>query len=120
MAKYTSGNQKKLKIGITSFTENQTVLDVVGNVSIQGGLVDSNSSLGDPGYILTSDGSKAQWAPNVGLQGIQGPQGLDGAFAAQGAQGSQGIQGDFGIQGTQGIQGPQGLDGAFAGQGIQG
>ena len=119
MAKYTSGSQKKLKIGITSFTENQTVLDVVGNVSINGGIIDSNAGIGTTGYVLTSVNSKIEWRPNVGLQGTQGLQGTDGAFAGQGIQGLQGVQGLQGFDGTQGTQGTQGLDGLFAGQGVQ-
>lgn len=34
MAKYTSGRQQKIKVGISSYTENQTVLDVTGRVGI--------------------------------------------------------------------------------------
>ena len=34
MAKYLSNRQQNLKIGIVSYTENQTVLEVTGNVGI--------------------------------------------------------------------------------------
>ena len=34
MSKYLSNRQKKLKIGITSYTENETVLEVTGKVGI--------------------------------------------------------------------------------------
>jgi hypothetical protein len=35
MAKYISNRQQNLKIGITSYTENQQVLEVTGNVGIK-------------------------------------------------------------------------------------
>ena len=35
MAKYLSNKQKNLKVGITSYTENDTVLQVTGNVGIK-------------------------------------------------------------------------------------
>jgi len=34
MAKYTSGRQKNLKVGIVSYSENLTSLEVIGNVGI--------------------------------------------------------------------------------------
>lgn len=42
MAKYLSNRQKKLKIGISSYTENETVLEVTGKVGI--GTTNSSSS----------------------------------------------------------------------------
>jgi hypothetical protein len=36
MAKYLSNRQKNLKIGISSYTENQTVLEVIGNANFSG------------------------------------------------------------------------------------
>jgi hypothetical protein len=36
MTKYISNRQQNLKIGIVSYTENQTVLEVTGNSSING------------------------------------------------------------------------------------
>jgi hypothetical protein len=36
MAKYLSNRQKNLKVGINSYTENQTVLEVVGNANFSG------------------------------------------------------------------------------------
>ena len=46
MAKYLSNRQKNLKIGISSYTENQTVLEVVGNANFSGVLTvtDINST----------------------------------------------------------------------------
>ena len=46
MAKYLSSRQKNLKIGISSYTENQTVLEVVGNANFSGVLTvtDINST----------------------------------------------------------------------------
>jgi hypothetical protein len=35
MAKYISNRQKNLKLGIVSYTENQQVLDITGNVGIK-------------------------------------------------------------------------------------
>lgn len=46
MAKYLSNRQKNLKVGISSYTENQTVLEVVGNANFSGVLTvtDINST----------------------------------------------------------------------------
>jgi hypothetical protein len=43
MAKYTSGRQKNIKVGITSYSENRTSLEVVGKVGI--GTTNATSSL---------------------------------------------------------------------------
>ena len=43
MAKYTSGRQKNLKVGLTSYSENKTSLEVVGKVGI--GTTNATSSL---------------------------------------------------------------------------
>ena len=43
MAKYTSGKQRNLKVGITSYSENKTSLEVVGKVGI--GTTNATSSL---------------------------------------------------------------------------
>ena len=42
-APYTSGRLKELNIGITSYSEDKTPLDVVGNVSIGGSLTVNNN-----------------------------------------------------------------------------
>lgn len=46
MAKYISDKVKKLKVGISSFSENQTSLTVVGNVSV-GGSITATEFIGD-------------------------------------------------------------------------
>ena len=43
MAKYTSGRQKNLKVGLTSYSENKTSLEVIGKVGI--GTTNATSSL---------------------------------------------------------------------------
>ena len=43
MAKYTSGKQRNLKVGLTSYSENKTSLEVVGKVGI--GTTNATSSL---------------------------------------------------------------------------
>lgn len=59
MAKYVSNKFKNLKVGISSFSENQTSLTVVGNVSI-GGLVTATQFIGDgsglTGIVATGSG----------------------------------------------------------------
>ena len=143
MAKFLSDRQQSLKVGISSYTENNTVLqtigkvgigttnatqllDINGNVKISGGIYDSNNNVGVGGSILVSTGSGLSWtAPYAaGLQGVQGTQGLQGLQGLQGVQGlsNQGTQGLQGLQGVQGLsnQGTQGTQGAASAQGTQG
>ena len=136
MAKYVSNRQKNLKIGITSYTESQTVLevtgkigigttnataslDVVGNTRLHGALYDQNNQVGSATSVLSSTGVGITWVNvvDIALQGLQGTQGTQGT---QGVQGTQGIQGTQGVQGTQGTQGNQGLQGHQGTQGLQG
>jgi hypothetical protein len=49
MAKYTSGRQKNLKIGISSYSENLTSLEVIGNVGI--GTTNATSKLTVSGNV---------------------------------------------------------------------
>jgi hypothetical protein len=53
MAKYTSGRQRNLKIGISSYSENLTSLEVIGKVGI--GTTNPNSSLSVLGVTSTTD-----------------------------------------------------------------
>ncbi len=136
MAKYLSNRQKNLKVGISSYTESQTVLEVTGKVGIgttnatqeldvagdtrlRGGLYDTYNQVGAGGSILVSTGAGVSWTTPfaAGLQGLQGTQGTQGL---QGTQGVQGVQGLQGLQGTQGVQGLQGLQGTQGNQGLQG
>jgi len=79
MAKYTSGRQKNLKLGISSYSENLTSLEVIGKVGI--GTTNATSSLyvvGDE-YVTGSvtatafygtfsgNASSATYAPNAGI-----------------------------------------------------
>ena len=78
MAKYISNRQKNLRVGISSYTENDTVLQVIGNVGIgttnatrdldvagdlrlRGALYDTNNSSGSSGQILVTVGSGTTW-----------------------------------------------------------
>ena len=136
MAKYLSNRQKNLKVGISSYTESSTVLevtgkvgigttnatqslDIAGNVRLRSGLYDTYNQVGVAGSILVSTGAGVSWTSPfaAGIQGIQGSQGVQGTQGTQGSTGSQGTQGLQGIQGTQGIQGSTGTQGN---QGIQG
>ena len=144
MAKFLSDRQQSLKVGISSYTENNTVLqtigkvgigttnatqllDINGNVKISGAIYDSNNTVGVAGSILVATSSGIAWnAPfAAGLQGVQGTQGLQGVQGLSN-QGTQGVQGASAAQGTaasQGIQGTQGASaaqGTAASQGIQG
>jgi hypothetical protein len=136
MSKFLSNRQKNLKIGISSYTENITVLeitgkvgigttnaqdslDVNGNIRLRSGLRDYYGNVGIGGSILISTGIGISWTTPyaAGLQGNQGTQGLQGT---QGNQGTQGLQGNQGTQGTQGLQGNQGNQGTQGLQGTQG
>jgi hypothetical protein len=46
MSKFLSGRQQEVNIGITSFTENKTVLEVIGNTNISG-IVTASAFIGD-------------------------------------------------------------------------
>ena len=87
MAKYISNRQQNLKIGIVSYTEDKTVLevtgkvgigttnaqyslDVHGNVRITGGLFDSNNNVGTAGSVLSSTGSGLSWIAAASGGGI--------------------------------------------------
>jgi hypothetical protein len=88
MAKYISNRQQNLKIGIVSYTENQTVLEVTGNVGIgtitpsdpldvngniriRSGLKDFYGNIGVGGSILISTGAGVSWTAPF-TQGIGG------------------------------------------------
>jgi hypothetical protein len=58
MAKFLSGRQRNLSVGINSFTEDKTVLDVVGKVGI--GTTNATSSLDVVGDV----GIRAEGASN--------------------------------------------------------
>ena len=72
MAKYTSGRQKNLKIGISSYSENLTSLEVIGKVGI--GITHAQYSLdvvGDINFsgILREDGNQfiaSRWTSGSG------------------------------------------------------
>jgi len=53
MAKYLSNRQKNLKIGISSYTENKTVLEVVGNTLVSG-IVTATTFSGTSTYATNS------------------------------------------------------------------
>lgn len=63
MAKYISDKVKKLKVGISSFSENQTSLTVVGNVSV-GGSITATKFIGDgsglSGVVAAGSGVQIQ------------------------------------------------------------
>lgn len=78
MAKYLSNVQKNLKVGIVSYTESNTVLEVTGKVGIgtanattnldvnggirvRGSLYDNTNSSGNVGQILISTGTGVDW-----------------------------------------------------------
>ena len=73
MAKYLSNRQKNLKIGIVSYTESNTVLevtgkvgigtpnasvdvDVAGDIRLRGAIFDNNYSSGVETYVPIADG----------------------------------------------------------------
>ena len=104
MAKYISNRQKNLRVGISSYTENDTVLQVVGNVGVgtavattdldvnggvrvRGSLYDVNNESGIVGQILVSTGTGIDWTDpySAGIQGVQGTQGVQGIQGTKGA-----------------------------------
>ena len=104
MAKYISNRQQNLKIGIVSYTENQTVLevtgkvgigttnptrqlDVNGDVRIRAGLYDFNNQVGTASSVLLSTGSGVKWE-SIATAALQGPQGAQGVQGTSGAAAS--------------------------------
>jgi hypothetical protein len=88
MAKFVSNRQKNLKIGISSYTESQTVLEVTGNVGIgttnattnldvngglrvRGSLYDKDNEAGNTGQLLVSTDSGVNWQNIDTIQTIQ-------------------------------------------------
>ena len=87
MAKYISNSQRNLKVGISSYTENTTVLEVVGNVGIgttnatanldtgdirvRGSLYDKDNQSGTTGQLLVSTASGVDWQDITGIETIQ-------------------------------------------------
>jgi len=88
MAKYISNRQQNLKIGITSYTENKTVLEVTGKVGIgttnattnldvngglrvRGPLYDKDNNVGNSGQILVSTPSGIDWQDATNIEIIQ-------------------------------------------------
>jgi hypothetical protein len=150
MAKFLSDRQQSLKVGISSYTENNTVLQTIGKVGIgttnaggrslyvigdteitgivttgslkiNSGVYDVYNNVGVAGSILVSTGAGVSWTKPYAA-GLQGIQGTQGA-ASQGTSGNT-VQGAQGIQGTQGAasQGTSGntVQGAQGIQGTQG
>lgn len=86
MPKYLSSRQKNLKIGVSSYTENQTVLEVTGKVGIgttnatasldtkdirvRGSLYDKDNVTGNPGQLLVSTSSGVNWQNVDSIQTI--------------------------------------------------
>jgi len=83
---YLSGRQKILKIGVPSYTENDTALqitgkvaigtesataslDVAGDVRLRAGIYDSNNQVGAANSILVSTGSDVIWSSLGNLGG---------------------------------------------------
>ena len=60
MAKFRSGRLSHLHIGISSFTDNKLVLDVIGNTNISGA-IGVGGSFGGLGQYLKSTGTGAVW-----------------------------------------------------------
>ena len=86
MAKYISNRQQKIKIGIASYTEDQTVLEVTGKVGIgttnasadldvdtvriRGSLYDKDNQPGIVGQLLVSTNTGVDWQDVTSIQTI--------------------------------------------------
>jgi hypothetical protein len=88
MAKYLSNRQQNLKIGIVSYTENNTVLEITGNVGIgttnathdldingdiriRGALYDKDNQEGTSGQLLVSTATGVDWQDANAISVIQ-------------------------------------------------
>ena len=67
-APYTSGRLKQLKVGITSYSEEKTPFEVVGNVSV-GGSITVNKSITVNNISITSTTSVSEFS-NLNISGI--------------------------------------------------
>tara|TARA_R110000868_G_scaffold210915_1_gene460993 strand:- start:244 stop:585 length:342 start_codon:yes stop_codon:yes gene_type:complete len=61
MPQYYNERLRNLRIGINSYTDNELVLDVIGNVSIGGSVYDTRGSVGGYPKILTSFDDGIVW-----------------------------------------------------------
>ena len=108
MAKYISNRQRNLKIGIVSYTENKTVLEVTGKVGI--GTTNATSKLwvdGDGYFVGVLTASQLSTGAsgtgiNISTSTISGPATLTIDPAADGDNtGAVRIKGDLYVDGTQ-------------------
>jgi len=67
-APYTSGRLKQLKVGITSYSEEKTPFEVVGNVSV-GGSITVNKSITVNNISITSTTSVSEFS-NLNISGV--------------------------------------------------
>lgn len=61
MTQYHNQRLRNLRIGISSYTDNELVLDVIGNVSIGGSVYDARGSVGGYPKVLTSFDDGIVW-----------------------------------------------------------
>lgn len=89
MSKYISNRQKNIKVGIVSYTESNTVLEVTGKVGIgttnastnldvngglriRGALYDKDNQTGNANQVLISTGSGVDWVDAAPANAITG------------------------------------------------
>lgn len=72
MAQFNNERLRNLRIGINSYTEEELVLDVVGDVSIGGSIFDVTGSSGGNQYVLSSTAQGILWQSLTGPDGIGG------------------------------------------------
>ena len=146
MAKYVSNRQRNLKIGINSYTESQTVLEVTGKVGIattnattnldvngglriRGPLYDKNNEAGTSGQVLLSTASGVDWQDfgfsvedeSVSVGSTLKTLNFVGTAVTVSVTGNTATVtlSEVGAQGIPGPQGAQGVQGAQGAQGLQ-
>ena len=77
MAKFLSGRQKNLKLGISSYTENEVSLEVIGRVGIASAIPQGSLDVGGESNfrgsvsfgttVNVSTGSTLNFDPNAGI-----------------------------------------------------